>query len=81
MNSNLKIELSEPTPNTVLIVSESFGALNPTKDIASSVDFSLASNLVKEGYSVTVLYIGSEEIPLYWKYQKEYKAMGIAVEK
>ncbi|KAJ3093166.1 hypothetical protein HK102_006082 [Quaeritorhiza haematococci] len=52
--------LAEPVPNTVCIVAETFGPLNPEHNPSGDSAASLAETLAANGYEVTVLYIGTE---------------------
>lgn len=72
-------ELADPLPNSVLIVAEKFGSLNPKKEFESESSYLLAKNLKESGYAVYVLYTGSEEAPMFSRYQSELQANGISI--
>jgi hypothetical protein len=73
------LELADPVPNSVLIVAEKFGSLNPKKEFESESSYLLAKNLKESGYAVYVLYTGSEEAPMFSRYQSELQANGISI--
>ncbi|KAJ3217598.1 hypothetical protein HK099_005400 [Clydaea vesicula] len=76
--NDFDLDLNDPTPNSVLIVTESIGDLNLNQAVEAESTSSLAFHLVRAGFQVSVLYVGTET-PMFWKFQRDLRVEGVSL--